>query len=310
MKNNAWRERGSWLGSVRALDLRSCFGAARVKDLRSWLRSARALDLRSCTALGSKPQPASRSCLRSPRQTRIQDLRSYVKPALKSASAPDLRSCFGAARVKDLRSWLRSARALDLRSCTALGSKPQPASRSCLRSPRQTRIQDLRSISAQDLRSCPTALCRLRSKRWLRSPRSGFTLIEVLVSVMIIALVGTALLELSTKSVRIVSFLKQKEELPFMVAFAANHYGADDENLDKNFLDGVEKFYRIDSARLKGFLNKNAVYSKDLAERIYFDDNSSALGQIEIHKHSVKTKTAVAYLYRIEIPRTDLNITK
>ena len=245
MKNNAWRERGSWLGSVRALDLGSCtaLGSRLARALRSWLRSTSTPDLRSISTQASRSKP--KLAPRSKRQ----------------------------ASALDLRSWLRSPSTQDLRSCSA---KPR----------------------------------RVRSASCQRSARGGFTLIEVLVSVMIIALVGTALLELSTKSVRIVSFLKQKEELPFMVAFAANHYGADDENLDKNFLDGVEKFYRLDSARLKGFLNKNAVYSKDLAERIYFDDNSSALGQIEIHKHTIKTKTAVAYLYRIEIPRADLNITK
>jgi len=46
--------------------------------------------------------------------------------------------------------------------------------------------------------------------------RKGFTLIEVMISVMIVSIVGIALLEISTNNTKMIGFLSQKRELRLM----------------------------------------------------------------------------------------------
>lgn len=138
--------------------------------------------------------------------------------------------------------------------------------------------------------------------------RGGFSLIEVIISVVIISVVGMALLELSSKNTKLISFLEKKREVPIALSIISYHGNADINNLEKTLYDIVEKEYTIESDRLKKYLDsKKVLYREESIDRIDFGSNSEEgqeidlTQQIEIYKQSIKSGDLIGKVYSIRV---------
>ena len=145
----------------------------------------------------------------------------------------------------------------------------------------------------------------LESKRDSKNSKS-FTLIEVLVSVIILSVVGIALLDMASKNTKTLSYLSKKKEIPMILSVVAFHGNPDMDNLEKNLYDIVSKEYKIDSLVFKEYLNsKKLLYKEDEVDRVNLakqeKQDSQMSWQINIFKQSIAMKKAGGYLFTIRV---------
>jgi len=140
-----------------------------------------------------------------------------------------------------------------------------------------------------------------------KTARGGFTLIEVMVSVVIISVVGLALLDISSKNTKIISFLHTKRELPLALSIVGFHGDADLNKLEKSLLDIVDNSYNIQSQRLKAYLDqKKITYKEESVDRVDFGQNedgesSGLTRQIEIYKQEVRLGDIFGKIYTFRL---------
>ncbi len=141
----------------------------------------------------------------------------------------------------------------------------------------------------------------------LKSVKGGFTLIEVIVSVLLISIVGMALLEISSKNTRVISFLEKKREVPIALSFIAFHGTPDGNNLEKTLLDIIDADYNIESDRLKRYLeSKKVLYKERSVDRINFgeseeSEDSGMTQQIEIFRQSILMDKLAGDIFTVRI---------
>lgn len=133
--------------------------------------------------------------------------------------------------------------------------------------------------------------------------KNSFTLIEILVSVVIIAVVYAGLLQLGINQGKMISFLDKKSLSPLLLSFVSNHYDKKQSELEKNFLDEIQKIYYIPDTSLKDMLRPlKFEYKQALFDKINLstDNNKTSAGILEFHKQSVRLNKVSAYTYRIK----------
>lgn len=129
---------------------------------------------------------------------------------------------------------------------------------------------------------------------------SAFTLIEVLVSVVILSIVGIALLDIANKNTKTIAALNNKKEVPMMLSIAGFQGNPDLDNLEKNLYDIVSKEYRIESSFLKNHLNAiKVLYKEEEIEKADFATGGGGTNQIAVYKQSIKTEKNGGFLYTV-----------
>jgi len=134
------------------------------------------------------------------------------------------------------------------------------------------------------------------------SAKKAFTLIEVMVSVMIISVVIMALLEMKSNSSHILSLLKKQIDTTQYISLliANKDYGYEDKSIR---LDALIKEFDVDNnlrRKLKNIKAKiiyNEIETIDLSE----DENGSSSMLLEIGESLVKTDKFSTKIYRIRL---------
>ena len=132
--------------------------------------------------------------------------------------------------------------------------------------------------------------------------RKAFTLIEVMVSVMIISVVIMALLKMKSNSSHILTSLKQQMGTTQYISLliANKDYGYEDKSIR---LDALIKEFDVDDKlrrKLKDIKAKviyNEIETIDLSE----DENESSSMILEIGESLVKTENFSTKIYRIRL---------
>ena len=131
--------------------------------------------------------------------------------------------------------------------------------------------------------------------------KKAFTLIEVMVSVMIISIVIMALLQMQANSSYMLTSLKKKNTSQQYISLliANENYGLKDKNTRLNNL--VEEFSVDDNLRrrLKKIKIKN-IYNK--LETVDLDENNTASSaKLEIGESLLKTDNSSSKIFRLRI---------
>ena len=116
----------------------------------------------------------------------------------------------------------------------------------------------------------------------------AFTLIEVLVSVMILAVVGTGLLQVSANSKHNFIFLKQKSEFDRLASIAFIHNDQKHHHKDLTLFDFIKDDYSDIDDELRKYLKEIKVsYSHE--EVSTFKPLEGSVDDIEQDENSVQT---------------------
>lgn len=132
--------------------------------------------------------------------------------------------------------------------------------------------------------------------------KDAFTLIEVIVSVMIISIVIMALLEMkSNNSFMLTSLKKQSDNEQYISLLITNKdYGFEDKKIR---LDALVKEFDVDDKLRKKLKNikANIIYKEISIIDLNEEDNSSSSMIIEIGESSLKMDNASAKIYRLKM---------
>jgi len=149
----------------------------------------------------------------------------------------------------------------------------------------------------------------------------AFTLIEVLVSVMILAVVGTGLLQISTNSKHNFIFLKEKSTFDRLASLALNHNSQKFHHKNMTLYDFIKDDYTKIDDELRQYLKKIKItYSHEEVstfkplegsldeQREYQDENDIATPQTALNltiiydKISISNTKSATYAYKVYIP--------
>ncbi len=142
--------------------------------------------------------------------------------------------------------------------------------------------------------------------------KHAFTIIEVIISVVILALVGVALLQNGAKSLDIFEHLRKKEDISDYLTIIANHPNPDYNHLTKALEDFLPQF-AVDDDELRKLLKQKFRYQEsyikaELPTLEGFDQEeeeqeqeSPNLINVNFIKLSITSKKGGDYIYRLEL---------
>jgi len=140
--------------------------------------------------------------------------------------------------------------------------------------------------------------------------KNAFTIIEVIISVVILALVGVALLQNGAKSLDIFGHLRKKEDVSDYLTIIANHPNPDYNHLTKALEDFLPRF-RVDDDELRKLLKRKFRYQEifikaELPTLEGFEEQeqeqeSPNLIDVNFVKLSIASKEGGDYIYRLQL---------
>ena len=105
--------------------------------------------------------------------------------------------------------------------------------------------------------------------------RRGFSLVEVMIATVIIALVGLSLLQMGTRHQKMDDYIEQKSDLASLLSIATLHHDAKFDKLTKSAYDYLENSYSIDHTEIKRMLQDTEFhYVRQELESIDFGEES------------------------------------
>lgn len=128
--------------------------------------------------------------------------------------------------------------------------------------------------------------------------RKGFSLVEVIIATVIIAVVGISLLEMGTKNQKIDLYIDKKSSLSQYSSIISFHHKSDFNNLDKTLFDFIEKDYDIDHDEVKKFLKSEKVSYKE-QEILTLDFGES--NESEESKENMRLEIKKAIIFKDKI---------
>ncbi len=157
----------------------------------------------------------------------------------------------------------------------------------------------------------------------MRQTKRGFTLIEVLVSIVILSVVAVGLFDVSAKGKQNYIFLKEKTEFDRLSSLAFMHNSQKLHNKDKTLYDFIRYDYNIDDDDLRKYLKTKKVNytheevstfkplddkaSEDFKEEQAEEDPNAAENQsfftltLVYEKIAITDKNNATYAYKIYI---------
>ncbi len=143
--------------------------------------------------------------------------------------------------------------------------------------------------------------------------KNSFTIVEVLISVVILALVGTALLKNAGINLDFLKKISSKEEAIDVMTIIASHRNPDFNHLQKSLYDFLAKEYLLDDNDLQKILHNTKVKYQESPIKISlptlegFDEEDQEEQQpqnpidIQFVKLSATSKSFGDYLYILEL---------
>lgn len=128
--------------------------------------------------------------------------------------------------------------------------------------------------------------------------RKGFSLVEVIIATVIIAIVGISLLEMGTKNQKIDLYIDKKSSLSQYSSIISFHHKPDFNNLDKTLFDFIEKDYDIDHDEVKKFLKSEKISYKE-QEILTLDFGES--NESEESKENMRLEIKKAIIFKDKI---------
>ena len=135
----------------------------------------------------------------------------------------------------------------------------------------------------------------------------AFTLMEVLVSILIISVVAVALFQISTNSKQNFSFLTQKSQFDSVASITFLHDKKNWHRLDKTLYDFIKNDYNIsDDDFIKILKNEKIHYTQEEVSLLSpFEDLAEGTNvpnlKIKFDKIEVSNKEQNTYVYKISI---------
>ena len=140
----------------------------------------------------------------------------------------------------------------------------------------------------------------------------AFTIVEVLISVVILALVGTALLKNAGMNLDFLKKISSKEEAVDVMTIVASHRNPDFKHLQKSLYDFLAKEYLLDDNDLQKLLRETKIKYQETPIKISLptlegfdeeDQEEQPQNPIDIQfvKLSANSKSFGDYLYILEL---------
>lgn len=141
----------------------------------------------------------------------------------------------------------------------------------------------------------------------------GFTIIEVVIAVVILALVGTALIKNGSDGIEFLQRVHKKNEVVDMALIAANHRKPDFNHLQKPLEDFLQNSYLIDDMDLQKLLKSQKFKYLETYPKVempvlegFEEKNSEEVMQenampLQIVKISLQGKDIGDYFYVLEL---------
>jgi len=136
----------------------------------------------------------------------------------------------------------------------------------------------------------------------LKRFKKGFSLIEVLVAVMILAVVGVALMQINVKNQKISEFIDKKTKLSQISSIIGFHHKTDYKKLQKSIYDFLKNDYEIDNTYIKQKLDSYKIYyDEKISGKIEFDNNNSQdIKSLNIIQAIAKNNNKTTNIYFLE----------
>jgi prepilin-type N-terminal cleavage/methylation domain-containing protein len=136
----------------------------------------------------------------------------------------------------------------------------------------------------------------------LKRFKKGFSLIEVLVAVMILAVVGVALMQINIKNQKISEFIDKKTKLSQISSIIGFHHKTDYKKLQKSIYDFLKNDYEIDNTYIKQKLDSYKIYyDEKISGKIEFDNNNSQdIKSLNIIQAIAKNNNKTTNIYFLE----------
>ena len=136
----------------------------------------------------------------------------------------------------------------------------------------------------------------------LKRFKKGFSLIEVLVAVMILAVVGVALMQINIKNQKISEFIDKKTKLSQISSIIGFHHKTDYKKLQKSIYDFLKNDYEIDNTYIKQKLDSYKIYyDEKISGKIEFDSNNSQdINSLNIIQAIAKNNNKTTNIYFLE----------
>ena len=136
--------------------------------------------------------------------------------------------------------------------------------------------------------------------------RQGFSLIEVMIATVILAIVGVALLQMGSKNQKIDHFVDEKSSIAQLTSVIGFHHDPKFNKTEKTLYDFLKSDYTIDNTDIKSFLDSRRVrYVEQNMMTIDFGENNESLEnkdvmRFEIKRASIIISNITASLYFLE----------
>ncbi len=136
--------------------------------------------------------------------------------------------------------------------------------------------------------------------------RNGFSLIEVIIATVILAIVGVALLQMGSKNQKIDSYVEQKSSIAHLTTIIGFHHDPKYNKTQKSLYDFLKNSYTIDNSEIKSLLEARKVqYVEQKVGTIDFGENNEStenrnIMQFDIKRASVIISNITASLYFLE----------
>ena len=136
--------------------------------------------------------------------------------------------------------------------------------------------------------------------------RQGFSLIEVMIATVILAIVGVALLQMGSKNQKIDHFVEEKSSIAHLTSVIGFHHDPKFNKTDKTLYDFLKSDYAIDNTDIKSFLEGRRIrYVEQKIMTIDFGESNESLESKDVMRFDVKRASIIisnitASLYFLE----------
>lgn len=136
--------------------------------------------------------------------------------------------------------------------------------------------------------------------------KKGFSLIEVMIAVVILAVVGVALLQMGSKNQKINDYVEKKSSIAHLTSIIGFHHDPKFNKTQKTLYDFIKDDYSIDNMEIKSFLEQQSVryveqkvMTVDFGESNASSENSDFM-QVDVKRASIVISNITASLYFLE----------
>jgi prepilin-type N-terminal cleavage/methylation domain-containing protein len=136
--------------------------------------------------------------------------------------------------------------------------------------------------------------------------RRGFSLIEVMIATVILAVVGVALLQMGSKNQKIDDYVGRKNSVAHLTSIIGFHHDPKFNNTQKSLYDFLKNDYTIDNMEIKSFLEKRSVrYVEQKVTTVDFGESNDSVESRDIMRFEIKRASIIisnitANLYFLE----------